>query len=101
MNLNCLIPVIQLGYDLMMEDEEDEFCKSVEKVWGFAEAIVPKFEDRQFREHFRLTPNVFNDLIDKLNNFSCISSQRGHPEISLDKQVMMTLWYLGNMESFR
>lgn len=97
-----LIPIVHIGHNLMMEDDDTEESSNVEKVWNFAESTVPKFSSKQFKEHFRINPDVFIDFLNKI--FNCvedIGSKRGHPELDLDKQVMMTLWYIGNMESFR
>lgn len=104
MDPNLMLPIVQLGHELIMESDDEETDKrSVEKVSNFAEETVPKFSSNQFKEHFRMRPAVFIDVITKLQESvkDVVLNKKGHPELDLDKQLMMTLWYLGNIESFR
>lgn len=95
-----LLPFIQ-AHEIIFEDSEDEENTIVlQKTENFAEEIVPQFTNRQFKEHFRMAPNTFEDFLRKLQ----VSTDRvgiGHPEISLEKQAIVTLWCLANTESFR
>ncbi|KAJ8949671.1 hypothetical protein NQ314_008132 [Rhamnusium bicolor] len=54
--------------------------------------------------HFRMSPNTFEDLLQKINN-TVVANNLNHnstyPKIPIDKELMITLWYLSNMESFR
>ena len=49
---------------------EDKF-KSRERavrILGYAEEVVPNYSLSTFREHFRLTPETFEELVCKLGN---------------------------------
>ncbi|KAJ3617649.1 hypothetical protein MTP99_006749 [Tenebrio molitor] len=46
-----------------------------------------------------MDPDTFDDLLTKLQELHV--PRRGHPEISLEKATLLTIWYIGNMESFR
>lgn len=52
--------------------------------------------------HFRITPNTFERLLEKLyyiednNNIHV-----GCKPLPLEKQLMIAIWYLSNIKSFR
>lgn len=88
------------GYQMVFNEEEKQAGPSA-KVEGYAEEIVPHFSNMQFKQHFRMNPATFEDLLQKLHVLVDKNVQVRHPEIKLEKQVMLTLWCLANIESFR
>lgn len=97
----AVLAVVHQGYQIIFDDSDDEEIVGVEKIDNFAEETVPRFGNRQFKEHFRMKPETFEDFLQKLH---AVSNERvivGKPEIFIEKQAMITLWYLANMESFR
>lgn len=82
------------------DDDGDRSCR-LAKIRNFAEDTVLKFNDHQFKRHFRMYPTTFEDLLQKLYSCEEHDNLLGHPEMSLDKQLMLTLWSLANLESFR
>lgn len=46
-----------------------------------------------------MDPDTFEHLLTQLHQVNV--QNRGHSEISLEKPILITIWYLGNMESFR
>ncbi|KAJ8932762.1 hypothetical protein NQ314_014463 [Rhamnusium bicolor] len=92
--------------DMLLDDDEDdeETRLILQKVWGFAEETVPNFSDRQFHSHFRMTPTTFEDILRKMHAVAEINVQAhagGNPETPIEKQLLIALWYMSNIESFR
>ena len=85
---------------------EDKF-KSRERavrIQGYTEEVVPNYSLSTFREHFRLTPETFEELVCEFGNCSEIPlghSHGGRPPISIDKQLLIFLWFLGTQECVR
>lgn len=54
--------------------------------------------DSSFRQHFRLSRSTAQKLVKLLGNCPEIPvpRERGRPTIDLEKQLLITLWYLGN-----
>lgn len=52
-----------------------------------------------------LETQTFEDLVEKANRVytqnNLNPSNVGHPRIGIEKELMVTMWYLGNLESFR
>ncbi|KAK9685406.1 DDE superfamily endonuclease [Popillia japonica] len=48
-----------------------------------------------------MSPETFEEFLKKLHTVTERNVLVGHPEILLEKQGMITLWCLANMESFR
>lgn len=99
---NLALQILQFGKNLLIDDSDssdENECN--EKIWKFAENTVISFSDNQFKLHFRMTPSTFESLLVKIHNIEEHLVHSGHPEIKLEKQLMMTIWYLANMESFR
>ena len=85
---------------------EDKF-KSRERavrIQGYAQEVVPNYSLSTFREHFRLTPETFEELVCELGNCPEIPlghSLGGRPPILIDKQLLIFLWFLGTQEYVR
>lgn len=92
--------MVNIIIDEIFEDEET--C-SLEKQQNFAEQTVPNFNDRQFKEHFRLSAQTFECLLRKIHhaNDRLHLIQKGRPECPIEKQTLITIWCLGNTECFR
>lgn len=90
------------GHQLIFDDDDEKEQENPSaKVEDYAEEIVPRFSNSQFKEHFRMVPATFEDLLQKLHAVTNKNVEVGHPEMKLEKQAMLTLWYLANTESFR
>ncbi|KAF2901953.1 hypothetical protein ILUMI_04235 [Ignelater luminosus] len=58
--------------------------------------------DHQFQLHFRMSTTTFEYLLHAVYGVRQNSTVSvGQPQFNLDKQLMITVWYLGNLESFR
>lgn len=47
-------------------DDEDDAEIITNKIWNYAEEVVPNYLDRQFQQHFRLTPATFENVLTKM-----------------------------------
>nr|CAI5853405.1 unnamed protein product [Callosobruchus analis] len=94
---------VEEGFDMFFNDDDDEAndVAVLVKTEYFAEESVRRFSNKQFKEHFRISPSTFEDFLAKLYLVTRKRSAPGHPEIVLEKQAMITIWCLSNMESFR
>jgi len=55
--------------------------KKAIRIEGYVNNIVPRFSTRQFKEHFRMTPNCFSLLENKLSPM-LLNNNTGRPRIS-------------------
>lgn len=84
------------------DDEDEAYVRKLEKIENFAEVTVPRFTDHQFRQNFRMNTiplKIFKKKLHSVKHHASVAA--GHPKIQLEKQAMITIWYLSNMESFR
>jgi hypothetical protein len=82
-------------------DEEEEVKNVLEKVDNFVEEVIPRMTTKQFRQHFRMDPHIFEDLLRKLYTIYPQVAKAGNQELDLEKQVLLCIWYIANLESFR
>ena len=74
------------------------------RIHQYAECIVPSYSDCTFiRSHFRLSRSGAEILVGFLARCPEIPSQhlRGRPPVSVEKQLLITMWVLGNPETIR
>lgn len=96
------------------DDSEDEELLSLYKaqlkckkrkrairIRGYVYNIVPRYNTNQFREHFRLTPTTFENLLNKLAPMLSPNGNEGRPTISPHTQLLAVLWLLATPDSYR
>lgn len=85
------------------EDEKPEISSRLAKIKNYAEEIVPNYSTKQFQSHFRMTPTTFQTIINKIHNIEAErhTENQKNPEITVEKQLLLTLWYLANLECYR
>lgn len=74
------------------------------RVENYAEIIVPQYSLDTFRCHFRMSRRALEfleGLLAVLPGLPHEPKQGGRPPIPLRKQILLTLWVLGNQESLR
>ena len=84
--------------------QASSFCRNIGvRIHGFAETTVPRYSDPTFRSHFRMWKSTTEILIELLGNCPEVPvlHERGRPPVKVDKQLFITLWYLGNPECIR
>ena len=73
------------------------------KVKNFCEEIVSQLSDRRFREQFRLSRAAAADVLNNLEAEQQRGDERGNrqPRITMGKKLLLFLWYLSSIVSFR
>lgn len=76
----------------------------VVRIEGYAETVVPNYNLSEFRSHFRISADTFEQLVVELGNCPELptgTQHGGREPISVEKHLLITLWFLGNQESIR
>lgn len=71
------------------------------RIEGYVEHIVPRFSGKQFKEHFRISPGVFDNLENRIGNLLLRQAAIGRATICVRKQLLSTLWLLATPDSYR
>lgn len=90
----------------VFDDSSDEENEIVEKIDNYAEYTILNMNDNHWKMHFRMTTTTFEDLVEKINivftETNLNVSNVGYPKTNkLEKELIITIWYLGNLESLR
>ena len=67
---------------------------------NFFEETVPQMTDEQLKEQFRLSRATVAEVMDVIGERE-ENPMTGLPPTDRKKQVLLTLWYLGSLVSFR
>ena len=74
----------------------------VPKVLGFVEEIIPAYSNIDFRQDFRRNRKTYDTFIQKLEPFIKYEDRElGKRPLSAQKQLLIYLWYLANLDSIR
>ncbi|KAK9746039.1 hypothetical protein QE152_g6446 [Popillia japonica] len=74
--------------------------KEVSKIKLYVENIVASYSNNVFKQHFRMRREIAYKIIDRLECTNYLPKYRcGKTNISGEKGLLLTLWYLGNTES--
>lgn len=71
------------------------------RVEGYMEHIIPRFSAKQFKEHFRMEPAVFNIIENRLGLLLLKQDAIGRSTVPVRKQLLATLWLLATPDSYR
>lgn len=97
----CALSISVANYVIFDNSSDEEMNNEDIKMECFAEEIVPNMSHRQFKSHFRISPGTFEVILNKISTVAPISVRTGPPSITLEKQLMIAIWYLANIESLR
>lgn len=79
--------------------------KLVVKTKGFVEEIIPSYSLTDFKKYFRVSRNVFEILLQEIAVMDEFQPpdvpHGGRPQITVKKQLLVILWYLGQPESLK
>ena len=78
--------------------------ENMAKICGYYERVVPQYSSITFRRHFRLTKHAVEKictLVGQSDHLKFRMDNGGRIPISIPKQLLVTLWYLGNQECLR
>lgn len=71
------------------------------RVEGYVEEIIPRLTNNQFREHFRILPETYELLEQRLSNALSNQNNDGRPMVPVRKQLLASLWLLATPDSYR
>lgn len=94
--------IIEYARNVIFDESSDEE-DVLEKVDSYAELTIPLMSNKQFKQNFRMTASTFEDLLEKTNHvlLNINFQHSGFPITTTEKSLLITVWYLGNMESLR
>lgn len=79
--------------------DEDDFDEVEETNRRYFIEEIQTMNSYQFKRHFRMSSSTFKILLGKLNIL--YQPKHGHPELPLSHSLLICIWYLANLESFR
>ena len=71
------------------------------RIEGYVQEIIPRLSHNQFREHFRMLPETYELLEQRLSNTLLNQNNDGRPMIPVRKQLLASLWLLATPDSYR
>ncbi|XP_028048533.1 putative nuclease HARBI1 [Monomorium pharaonis] len=72
------------------------------RIAGYVENVIPRYTTKQFRHHFRMLPEMFEILENRLGQLLLSNEPtRGRPIIPVRIQLLSTIWLLATPDSFR
>ena len=74
--------------------------RTVPKVANFVEVTVPRFTNCDFRNNFRLSRATSEHVLQMIAPHLAAQGAR-RPTVPIEKQFLMSLWLLGNLETYR
>ena len=87
---------------LPLLNAQSESRENATRCKGYVSSVVSRYSLDEFRQHFRTTRSSFEIILTQLGNLpEFAETKRGRPSTSLEKKLLVTLWYLGNLESLR
>lgn len=80
------------------------FCRNKQekpKIHGYVEDVVDAYDEQTFRRMYRMSNNNFNTLYNYLKDLDELTNKGfgGKPPIPPKKQLLVTLWYLGSLDT--
>lgn len=78
--------------------------RHIPRITGYADNVVPAYPLSIFKESFRLSRSTFETLTEMLAGcpeFIGGNERGGRPQVDVSKQILITLWVLGNQKSYR
>ncbi|CAC5407863.1 unnamed protein product [Mytilus coruscus] len=118
-----MVDKLVLGYELFVDEDEDNTLKTVfvtnnsmieilfflmptrrpilPRIQGYTEKVLPTFLSEDYRTHFRVSKELFEQILEKIEPKLIFVHRSGHEQISPYKQLLLFLCYMANMETFR
>ena len=78
--------------------------RHIPRITGYVNNVVPAYPLSVFKESFRLSRSTFETLTEMLAGcpgFIGGNEGGGRPQVDVSKQLLITLWVLGNQECYR
>jgi len=71
------------------------------RIRSYVDRTVPGLTTKQFCEHFRMSPDTYEILEEKLGILLIKENHSRRPTIFVRKQLLSTLWFLATPDSYR
>lgn len=101
------IPISLSGESGTSEDEEviikidrKRKWKKPQRIQNYIEVILPQFTARQFQQHFRISVEAYEHLLQMVGPRFPLSPN-GRPTVNIEKQLLAVIWLLATPDSFR
>ena len=78
--------------------------QEIPKIHGFAEEVVSRYDDREFRKDFRISRSTFDRLVEEMSakiKYEECENSGGKTGLSAVKQMFVFVWYMSNQDSMR
>lgn len=75
--------------------------KRVTRIEGYTRIIIPHYTGKQFREHFRMTRETYENLEQILTPYLIRNTESGRYTSNVRTQLLAVLWLLATPDSFR
>lgn len=71
------------------------------RILHFVEETVPNYNDVLFKRFFRLSRKTFQTILEKISPYDefRVVNEGGRKPLSIEKQLLITLWYLGSKDT--
>lgn len=71
------------------------------RILNFVEEIVPNYSDVIFKRFFRLSRTTFHTILEQISPYDefKVLNEGGRKPLSVEKQLLITLWYLGSKDT--
>lgn len=87
--------------DAFLLNTDERRCPgSIPRIENYYELTIPRYSPDDFKMHFRLTRETFEATCLRLSRHDAFNRQKG-PAPNVEKELLMYLWYIGNLECFR
>ncbi|EFX69473.1 hypothetical protein DAPPUDRAFT_113646 [Daphnia pulex] len=70
-------------------------------ILNFLHRTIPRNPDIQFHEHFRMSRATFQDILTEFGEAVEMGHRGEHNEVPFQLKLLVTIWWLGNQETFR
>ena len=82
------------------------FCREPElrpKIYGYVEELITHYDDESFRRMFRMSRATFERICTYLRDCPELQPTQtgGSDVVPVEKQVLITLWYVGSLDTIR
>ena len=71
------------------------------RIGSYMDVTIPNMTSNQFRQHFRMTPEVYEALENRVGPLLSKQHTIGRPVIPVRTQLLVTLWLLATPDSYR
>ncbi|CAH0564234.1 unnamed protein product [Brassicogethes aeneus] len=71
------------------------------RIQQYVEQVVPSYTAQQFQQHFRITIDAYEHLLNVMGPQMSRQGEAGRPNINVEKQLLAVIWLLATPDSYR